>query len=64
MRLVWASPTTVPTTMVAAAIAHRIGVQSDTSGLNVDRNTRAKAAIAAAFTPVDMKPVTSGVAPS
>ena len=50
--------------MVAAAIAHRIGVQSATSGLSVDRNTRAKAATAAAFTPVDMKPVTSGGAPS
>jgi hypothetical protein len=30
------------------------------SGSNADRNTRANAANAAAFTPVDMKPVTAG----
>ena len=34
------------------------------SGSNADRNTRTNAANAAALTPVDMKPVTAGGAPS
>src|ERR1700730_4643713 len=59
-----ASPTTVPAIIVAAATAHRIGPQSPRSGSNADRNTRANAANAAAFTPADMNPVTAGGAPS
>ena len=64
LRLVCATPTTVPTIIVAAAITHSTGAQSRLIGSSADRNTRAKAAIAAAFTPVDMKPVTTGGAPS
>src|SRR3954465_3961349 len=59
-----ATPTTVPTIIVAAATAHRTGAQWALSGSNADRNTRANAANAAAFTPVDMNPVTAGGAPS
>ena len=40
------------------------GTQSARSGSNAERNTRTKAAKAAAFTPVDMKPVTTVGAPS
>src|SRR4030088_518326 len=59
-----ASPTTGPTIIVAAAPTQRIGPQSPRSGSKADRNTRANAANAAAFTPVDMNPVTAGGAPS
>src|ERR1700730_18434324 len=59
-----ATPTTVPTTMVAAATVHTIGLHSPRRGSNVERNTRVNAAKAAALTPVDMKPVTAGGAPS
>src|SRR5262249_11737801 len=59
-----ATPTTVPTTIVAAAIAQTTIHQSLRSGSNADRNTRANAANAAALTPVDMNPVTAGGAPS
>src|SRR5476649_1654896 len=63
-RFVWATPTTVPRIIVAAAITHTTGAQSALSGANADRNTRTNAANAAALTPVDMKPVTAGDAPS
>src|SRR3569832_1097504 len=59
-----ATPTTVPTIIVAAATPQRIRLQSPRSGSTADRNTRANAANAAALTPVDMKPVTAGGAPS
>ena len=59
-----ATPTTVPTIIVAAAITQTTALQSARSGSNADRNTRTNAANAAAFTPVDMKPVTAGGAPS
>src|SRR5206468_12138111 len=59
-----ATPTTVPTIIVAAAIAHAMSAQLPRSGSNAERNTRAKAANAAALTPVDMKAVTAGGAPS
>ena len=58
------APTTVPRIMVAAAITHTTGAQSALNGSNDERNTRANAANAAAFTPVDMKPVTIAGAPS
>ncbi len=51
-------PTTVPTIIVAAAITQSAGAHSARSGSSAERNTRANAANAAAFTPVDMKPVT------
>ena len=60
----WATPTTVPTIIVATATTHRTTLQSARSGSNAVRNTRTNAAKAAAFTPVDMKPVTAGGAPS
>src|SRR4030095_16903678 len=63
-RFVCATPTTVPRIMVAAAISHTIGAQSAVNGSNEERNTRANAANAAAFTPVDMNPVTMAGAPS
>ena len=44
-------------------MAESTGIQSSRSGSNVVRKTRTKAAKAAAFTPVDMKPVTSVGAP-
>src|ERR687898_3486132 len=59
-----ATPTTVPTIMVRMASAQMTGVQSARSGSSAERNTRANAAKAAAFTPVDMKPVTTVGAPS
>src|SRR5688572_8438181 len=64
LRLVCATPTTVPTIMVAAAIHHSTGAQSAIIGSRPLRNTRTNAAIAAALTPVDMKPVTTVGAPS
>ena len=66
MRLTFdcATPTTVPTIIVAAAINHRTSLHCPRSGSNADRKTRTNAANAAAFTPVDMKPVTAGGAPS
>src|SRR3954462_10846122 len=63
-RFVCATPTTVPRIIVAAAMTQTIGDQSALNGSNDDRNTRANAANAAAFTPVDMKPVTMAGAPS
>ena len=63
-RLLCATPTTVPRIIVAAASSQMIGAQSALNGSNADRNTRAKAANAAALTPVDMKPVTTAGAPS
>src|SRR5829696_7340437 len=59
-----ATPTTVPTIMVRMASAQMTGVQSARSGSSAERNTRTNAAMAAAFTPVDMKPVTTVGAPS
>src|SRR5579872_6289729 len=58
------TPTTVPRIIVAAATTQSAGAQNARSGSNADRNTRANAANAAAFTPVDMNPVTAGGAPS
>ncbi len=40
------------------------GAHSSLNGSKADRNTRANAANAAAFTPVDMNPVTMAGAPS
>src|SRR5688572_10420928 len=59
-----ATPTTVPTIIVAAAITQTTPLHSSRSGSNAARKTRTNAANAAAFTPVDMKPVTDGGAPS
>src|SRR5439155_12163252 len=59
-----ATPTTVPTIIVAAAISERTVLQSSRSGTSAAMNTRANAANAAALTPVDMNPVTAGGAPS
>src|SRR5438128_6615523 len=59
-----ATPTTVPKIIVAAAIVQTTTHQLLCSGSNADRNTRTNAANAAAFTPVDMKPVTAEGAPS
>src|SRR5256885_16148043 len=60
----WATPTTVPTIMVAAAITQITSLHVPRSGWNAERKTRTNAANAAALTPVDMKPVTEGGAPS
>src|SRR5262245_24920090 len=59
-----ATPTTVPTLIVAAARTQTPSLQVPRSGWNAERNTRTNAAKAAALTPVDMKPVTAGGAPS
>src|SRR4051812_32341158 len=59
-----ATPTTVPTIIVAAAITQITSLHVPRSGSNADRKTRTNAANAAALTPVDMKPVTAGGAPS
>src|SRR5204862_7554266 len=64
LTLVCATPTTVPTIIVRAAMGHRTLLQLARIGSNADRNTRTNAANAAAFTPVDMKPVTDEGAPS
>ena len=61
--LVWATPTTVPTTIVAMALAPSSGAQCALSGPNAVRKTRTNAANAAALTAVDMKPVTIVGAP-
>ena len=58
------TPTTVPTIIVAAARIQSTSLQLPRSGSNAQRNTRTNAANAAAFTPVDMKPVTADGAPS
>src|SRR6185503_8892202 len=69
-RLACATPTTVPRIIVAAAITATTGAQpgpaADISrnGSKLERKTRTNAANAAAFTPVDMKPVTMAGAPS
>src|SRR6185295_250657 len=59
-----ATPTTVPTIIVAAAITQITSLQVPRSGSNAERKTRTKAANAAALTPVDMNAVTAGGAPS
>src|SRR5215471_3110286 len=59
-----ATPTTAPRIIVAAATVHRTVLQLPRIGSSADRNTRTKAANAAALTPVDMNPVTAGGAPS
>ena len=64
LTLLCATPTVVPSTIVATASAETIGAHSACMGSKADRNTRMNAAKAAAFTPVDMKPVTSVGAPS
>src|SRR3954469_11259162 len=64
LTFVCATPTTVPSTMVAAAITQITSLQLPRSGSNAERNTRTNAANAAAFTPVDMNAVTAGGAPS
>src|SRR5262249_57306871 len=58
------TPTTVPTTIVAAEITASTGTQCACIGWSVERNTRTNAANAAAFTPVDMNAVTIVGAPS
>src|SRR5262252_209910 len=58
------TPATVPAIIVAAARIQTTSLQLARSGSNADRNTRTNAANAAAFTPVDMKPVTDEGAPS
>src|SRR3954469_12696260 len=58
------TPATVPTIIVAAARTQIASAHVPRSGSKAERNTRANAANAAAFTPVDMKPVTAGGAPS
>ncbi len=62
--LVCATPTTLPTIIVRAAITESTGIHCAWSGSSGERNTRANAAKAAAFTPVDMKAVTMVGAPS
>ncbi len=64
LMLLCTTPTTVPSTIVAAAITLRTGIQWPCSGSSGDRKTRTKAANAAALTPVDMKAVTIVGAPS
>src|SRR5215207_4280696 len=72
LTLVCATPTTVPRIMVATAStamtcdhpATISGPQLPLSGSKAERNTRANAAKAAVFTPVDMNAVTAGGAPS
>src|SRR5260370_41832615 len=64
LTLDWATPTTAPTTIVRTAIAHTSARQCGYSGSKAERKTRTNAANAAAFTPVDMKPVTAGGPPS
>src|SRR5690349_501327 len=61
---VCATPTIDPTIIVAAAMTQTSDAHSRTSGANAAANTRTNAANAAALTPVDMKPVTDGGAPS
>src|SRR3954468_13776349 len=64
LRLLCATPTTVPRIIVRAASAATMGAQSPLNGSKDERKTRANAAKAAALTPVDMKPVTMAGAPS
>ena len=64
LMLVCTTPTTVPITIVAAAMTQSTWLQSSCIDSKEVRNTRVNAANAAAFTPVDMKPVTGGGAPS
>src|SRR6478736_9915955 len=64
LTLVCATPTTVPRIIVKAAMGQRTLPQLARSGSSADRNTRTNAANAAALTPVDMKAVTDGGAPS
>src|SRR5436190_23772961 len=64
LTLVCATPTTVPTIIVRAAMGHRTLPQLARIGSNADRNTRTNAANAAAFTPDDLNPVSDEGAPS
>src|SRR5688500_381124 len=64
LRLLCATPTTVPRIIVAAATHATSGAQSSLNGSNADRKTRVNAADAAALTPVAMNPVTSAGAPA
>src|SRR4051812_22153483 len=64
LTLVCTTPTTVPTIIVTAAMTDSTGIQYACSGSSDDRNTRAKAANAAALTLVDMNAVTIVGAPS
>src|SRR5215212_9395407 len=64
LTLLCATPTTVPTIIVAAAMTQITTLQSGCIDSNDVRKTRTNAANAAALTPVDMKPVTAGGAPS
>jgi hypothetical protein len=63
LTLVWATPTTVPTIIVAMALAPSSGIQCSLSVPKAVRKTRTKAANAAALTAVDMNPVTMVGAP-
>ena len=58
------SATTFPSVMVSTARIHRIHVQSTARAPRVCRNTRVKAANAAAFTPTAISAVTDVGAPS
>src|SRR5215831_19301039 len=64
LTFVCATPTTVPTIMVSAATGQSTVAQLARMGSSADRNTRTNDANAAALTPVDMKAVTAGGAPS
>src|SRR2546430_16480041 len=64
LTLVCATPTIVPTIIVAAAIGQSTEPQLARSGSKAERNTRTNAANPAALTPADMKPVTPDGAPS
>src|SRR5687768_10186061 len=64
LMLVCTTPTTVPTIMVIAATTASIGIHCVCSESSGYRNTRTKAANAAALTPVDMNAVTIVGAPS
>ncbi len=58
------SASTLPTVIVAAANHHSTTFQSALPAARLSRNTRAKAAKAAAFTPTAMNAVTDVGAPS
>src|SRR5215510_10873486 len=64
LMLLCSTPSTAPAIIVTAAMAPRIGPQWPCIGSSVERNTRANAANAAAFTAVDMNAVTTVGAPS
>src|SRR5258708_29996512 len=64
LTLFWSTPPTAPRIIVAPAIAPSTGIHCPCIGSSVERNTRANAAKAAAFTDVDMNAVTIVGAPS